>query len=62
MRVICVVARKATLGPGLRTPEGLYSAAFDPLVREAMDAHAPYASLRVAEMSFIALGTSWTGD
>jgi len=41
MRVICVVARKATLGPGLRTPEVLYSAAFDLLVREAMDAHAP---------------------
>lgn len=41
MRVICVVARKATLGPGLRTPEGLYSAAFDLLVREVMDAHTP---------------------
>lgn len=41
MRVVCVVARKAALGPGLQTPEGLYSAAFDLLVREAMDAPAP---------------------
>jgi hypothetical protein len=41
MREVCVVARKATLGPGLQTPEGLYSAAFDLLVREALDAPAP---------------------
>ena len=41
MRVICVVARKATLDPGLRTPEGLYSAAFDLLVRAATCAHTP---------------------
>ena len=40
LRVICVVARKATLDPGLRTPEGLYSAAFDLLVRAAINAHA----------------------
>jgi hypothetical protein len=41
MRLICVVACKATLDAGLRTPERLYSAAFDLLVREALDAHAP---------------------
>jgi hypothetical protein len=41
MRLICVVACKAALDSGLRTPERLYSAAFDLLVREALDAHAP---------------------
>jgi len=41
MRLICVVVCKTTLDFGLRTPERLYSAAFDLLVREALGAHAP---------------------
>jgi len=47
MRVVCVVARQATLGPGLQTPEGLYSAAFDLLTRETLDARAPAACAHI---------------
>ena len=41
MRLICVVACKAELDGGLRSPERLYSAAFDRLVREALGGRAP---------------------
>jgi hypothetical protein len=41
LHLICVVACKAILDPELLTPERLYSAAFDLLVREALDAPAP---------------------
>lgn len=41
MRLVCVVARKAELDSGLRTPECLYSAAFDRLVADALRIDAP---------------------
>lgn len=41
MRMLCVVACKAELDRGLRTPERLYATAFDQLVREALNALAP---------------------
>jgi hypothetical protein len=43
MRLCCVVACKAEVGEALRTPERLYSAAFDQLVRDAVHASAPAA-------------------
>ena len=42
-RMLCVVACKAELDRGLRTPERLYATAFDRLVREALHALAPMA-------------------
>ena len=41
VRMLCVIARKAELDSGLRTPERLYATAFDQLIREALSALAP---------------------
>ncbi len=44
-RMLCVVACKAELDRGLRTPERLYATAFGRLVREALNALAPMLEL-----------------